>query len=157
MNNMLPESWKRPIEDIQGSIAHPIAHLRSHWPWHRREDDTGWPAIFEAHGGPAVEVTEDSDAIIVKAELPGLEKDDFEVEIEGDRLVIRGEKRAEKEEKKKGYYYTERSFGSFYRAIPLACDVDTKSISADYEKGILTVTLAKTEEAKAKRITVDVK
>lgn len=158
MNSLLPESWRRPVEQIQDSIARRLGHCRPRWLGHQHvENGDVWPAVLEANGGPAVEITEDSDAIRVNAELPGLERDDFSVEIEGNRLVLKGEKRAEIEGEKKGFYYSERNYGSFYREIPLPCEVDAEHISALYRRGILTVSMPKTDAAKANRIAVDAK
>jgi len=85
-----------------------------------------------------------------------LTEKDFSVELSGDRLVLKGEKKANREEKKRDYHYAECSYGSFTRSIPLPCEVDADKASARYARGVLIVTLPKTEAAKARRVKVDV-
>lgn len=105
---------------------------------------------------PRVDITETDKAVIVEAELPGLDNDDISVTFDRDVLTIRGEKKAEKEEKHKNYYRMERMYGSFHRTIPMPCEVDADRIKAKFKKGVLTVTLPKTEAAQSsvKRIAV---
>ena len=106
---------------------------------------------------PAVDIRENGKEIVVTAELPGLEEKDFEVLIADDALTIKGEKKETKEDKGKGYYHTERSYGYFSRVIPLPPGIDPQAVDAKYKKGILTVKLPKAEEAKskAKRISIN--
>lgn len=106
--------------------------------------------------GPVVDVSEDDNNVHVTAELPGLEKDDFELEMEDNRLILHGEKKTDHEEKDKNYFYSERSYGSFYRAIPLPCEVEVDKIKADYKQGVLKVELPKTVAAKTNRTKVRV-
>jgi len=105
---------------------------------------------------PAIDVNEDENAYRITAELPGLEAKDLEVSILGDTLVIKGEKQQEKEQKEKNYHLTERSYGSFQRAFALPDGVARDNIAADLSKGVLTVILPKTAEARkpAKKIEV---
>lgn len=157
MATLLPETLKRPIGELHDNIVDHLESWRPRFLQHWQKGNGGfWPSLFEPNGGPAVEVSDDADAVHVTAELPGLNKSDFSIELEGDRLIIKGEKKSEKEEKKEGYYYSERSYGSFYRAIPLPCEVNADKIAADYKKGVLKVTLPKTDAAKAKKITINV-
>ncbi len=99
---------------------------------------------------PRVDETEDENAFHVKVELPGMDQDDVDVTLSGGVLIIRGEKKREEEEKGKGYYRSERSFGSFRRSLPIPVDVDESKIEAKFEKGILYIELPKTEEAQKK-------
>ncbi len=105
---------------------------------------------------PKVNVSESDKAIEIAAELPGLDEKDVEILLADDTLTIKGEKKLDKEDKKKNYYRFESSYGSFSRAIPLSADVDRDKVEASFRKGVLTVTLPKTEEAKShvKRIEV---
>jgi len=96
---------------------------------------------------PRLDVTEDAKAFTVTAELPGLGEKDIDLSISGDTLTIRGEKKEEKEDTSRNYYYSERSYGSFTRAIPLPGQVETDKVSANFKKGVLTITLPKTAEA----------
>ncbi len=91
----------------------------------------------------AAEVKEESDAIVVKLEAPGMEPDQFDIEIVNDILVVRGHKVAEHEEKTGRYYLLERAYGAFERAIPLPAPVDESQSRATYRRGVLTITLPK--------------
>jgi HSP20 family protein len=91
---------------------------------------------------------------VVKAEVPGCKTEDIEVTVSGNVLTIRGEKKEEQEKRDKGYYHVERSFGSFRRDLNLAGDVDTSKIEAVCKDGILTITVPKSEKAKATRVKI---
>ncbi|OPY64912.1 MAG: Spore protein SP21 [Syntrophorhabdaceae bacterium PtaU1.Bin034] len=105
---------------------------------------------------PHVDVVDTEKEIKVSAELPGMDEGDIDVSLTGEALVIKGEKKEEKEEKGKDYYRSERSYGSFSRTIPLPVEVDTNKATATFKKGVLTVSLPKTRQAieEAKKITV---
>ena len=105
---------------------------------------------------PSIDVMEGEKDIVVKAELPGLEEKDIEVMLDDDALTIKGEKKEEREEEGKDYYHMERTYGSFYRVIPLPVEVDGKKVEATFKNGVLSVILPKTEKAKAagKRISI---
>lgn len=115
-----------------------------------------WPASFGL-AAPAVEISEDGQAYKITAELPGLETKDVEVSVSDNMLVLKGEKRAEKEEKDKNYYLSERSYGSFQRAFPLPQGVDRDKVAADFAKGVLTITLPKTAEAQKQTKKIEIK
>jgi HSP20 family protein len=97
---------------------------------------------------PAVDVTEADGGYEVTAELPGMDEKNIEVKLANRTLTIKGEKRDEKEETKKDYYMRERNFGSFQRSFTLPEGVDIDKIEASFKKGVLTVTVPKTAEAK---------
>ena len=97
---------------------------------------------------PAIDMSEDEKAYKISAELPGIDAKDIEVSVSGDTLVLKGEKRQEKEEKDKNYHFSERSYGSFQRSFQLPSSVDRNKVAADFSKGVLTITLPKTAEAK---------
>lgn len=90
---------------------------------------------------PAVEVYQKGGEFIVHADLPGLNKENVNVEIEDEILTIRGERKEEREEKKEHYYRSERSYGSFYRAIPLPTGVKIENAKATFKDGVLEVTM----------------
>jgi HSP20 family protein len=98
-------------------------------------------------GAPAVDVIETDKAYEITAELPGMDEKNVEVKFADGVLTIKGEKQEEKEEKKKDYYLSERSFGSFQRAFQVPDGVDADKIDASFKKGVLTVTLPKSAEA----------
>ena len=123
--------------------------------------DRTWGSFFRnnpdlAEGWlPALDVTEDEKAIVVKVEVPGIDKNDLKVNLENGILTISGEKKEEKEEKGK-YYRLERRYGSFTRRVDLAAEVKGDKVEAHYDKGLLTVTLPKAEEEAAKRTNIKV-
>ena len=163
LRNLIP--WRRGGRQvpIRRGREHPLLSLQ-------REMNRLFDAFFEGvgmpwfgEGGfldgeytPLVDVSENEKEVVVTAELPGLDEGDFEVRLDRDALTIRGEKKEEQEEKGKGFYRVERSYGSFHRVIPLPCDVDEDKAEATFRKGVLTVRLPKTPEAQKalKRIPV---
>lgn len=105
---------------------------------------------------PAVDVHEDDVAITLRAELPGLAKENVELTIDNGRLTVKGEKKLEKEESEGDYRRIESRYGSFYRSFLLPETVDADKIEAKIDNGVLNVTLPKSEEATPKRIEVSV-
>jgi HSP20 family protein len=103
---------------------------------------------------PAIDISEDENNITVKAEVPGCNPDDIDISVQGNVLTISGEKKQEKEEKEKGYYYAERSYGSFRRDLTLNSEVDSSKIDASCKNGVLTLRLPKSERAKAVKVKV---
>lgn len=93
-----------------------------------------------------VDVKDNDNRVVVTMEIPGVDMKDIELSMRGDGLVVKGEKKEEKEEKEKGYYRIERTYGSFYRMIPIPCEVDRDNVEATYKDGVLKVTLPKTKE-----------
>ena len=104
---------------------------------------------------PQVETFEREGKLIVRADLPGLTKDDIDVDITDDAIRIRGERRQEKEEDEGGYYRSERSYGSFYREIPLPSGVNSEKANATFRNGVLEVTLpAPARKSSSRRIEI---
>jgi HSP20 family protein len=105
---------------------------------------------------PQVETFRTGDNLVIRADVPGVKKEDIHVDIENDTLTISGERREEHEENRDDYYRSERSYGQFYRAIPLPEGVNTEKCDASFKDGVLEVTLPapQQEERKAKRIQV---
>ena len=132
----------------------------------RREMDSLWERFFPGKHPegrflghewlPSIDLTETKDKYIVKAELPGLEAKDVDLSIADDVLTIKGEKREETETKDEHHFFVERHWGSFERRIKLPASVKTDKIDASFDKGVLTITLLKTEEAKKKEIKIKV-
>jgi HSP20 family protein len=106
---------------------------------------------------PAVDVTQTDKGYEITAELPGMEEKDVEVKLSNGILTIKGEKRDEKEEKQKGYYMRERSFGSFERSFQVPEDVDTNKVGARFKKGVLTIMLPKNAEAQKAEKKIEIK
>jgi HSP20 family protein len=115
--------------------------------------DSGWspPATTGMAMAPRVDVSETDTELKVEAELPGIDEKDVEVILNDGRLTIKGEKKQEKEEKKKDYHLVERSYGSFARSIALPFEADPDQVKASFAKGVLTVTVPKPPEVKAKQ------
>ena len=103
---------------------------------------------------PAVDLYQTDEAIVIKASLPGINPDDLKISVTGDVLTIQGEQLAENEEKQATYHIRERKWGNFSRSLSLPVPVQSEKANAEYENGILTLTLPKAEEIRPKTITV---
>ena len=113
-------------------------------------------ALTTTSFAPPVDIYEDEHNITLKLEVPGIDEKDIDVRIDNNTLTVHGERKIEKEEKEENYRRIERQYGSFTRTFTLPNTVDTESVSANYEKGVLKVKLAKKAEAKPKQIKVNV-
>lgn len=144
---------RKPITYLPfaGTLAEEVADLRDQF-------DRMFGTMFSTPAfpmplgwAPAIDITEGTDEITLKAELPGVKKEDLTVTFEGGMLTIKGEKREEKREKdeKKQYHVYERSYGAFARSFTLPSAIDDKQIKARFHDGVLTVHLPKTAEAKS--------
>lgn len=131
MERMFHEFWRRPFVSL----------------W---DHERSWPGRMVSLQVPVVDVYEEGDEVVVKAELPGLSKQDIDVTLTESTLTLKGEKKKEEEIKEKNYYRSERSSGSFVRCIELPSEVKTDQTKASFNNGILEIRLPKTEEAKKK-------
>jgi HSP20 family protein len=124
----------------------------------RRMFDTepAWRSSF-TFSAPAIDMSEDEKSYKITAELPGMDAKDIDVSVSGDMLVLKGEKRQEKEEKDKNYHFSERAYGSFQRGFELPASVDRGKIAADFSKGVLTITLPKTAQAQQSAKKIEIK
>ncbi len=111
---------------------------------------------WAAGWAPTLDVSETEDEVTVQAEVAGVDPKDIDISLEGDFLILSGEKKEEREERKRNYYRAERSFGAFRRQIRLPASVDKDRVNAEYNKGVLTIRLPKSVKSKAKRIPVHV-
>jgi len=111
-----------------------------------------WPGLREAGGeiAPSIDIYEEGDEVVVKAELPGMKKEDLEVQLTDDSITISGEKKKEEKVERKGYYRHERSYGSFARSFSLPSEVNTDDAKAEFKDGVLEIRVPKTAEAKKK-------
>jgi HSP20 family protein len=116
------------------------------------EGDQGISRLF-----PPADVIENKDSFIVRAELPGLKKEDIKVTLQNNVFTINGEKKKEQEVKDQTFHKVERSYGTFHRSFELPVQVNPDDIKAEFKDGILTVELPKIEEAKPKEISINVK
>ena len=105
---------------------------------------------------PPVDIYETEDAIVLKAELPGIDPKDVEVRVEDNTLYLKGERNYEKEINEQNYHRIERSYGSFARSFSLPNSISAEKVKAEYKDGLLTLTMPKREEAKPKTIKIDV-
>jgi len=121
----------------------------------RREIDRMFDEIFDGFGNsayrsvnlrPAIDITENDKELVISADMPGLDEKDLDVSLVGDVLTIKGEKRAEHEQKNGGHHYVERRFGSFSRSVRLPFEVDDQEVEAKYDKGVLTIRVPKPAE-----------
>lgn len=140
--------WERDMERMMDAFFD--RRMRPWWPerWLSRE-----PMEVSA---PAIDLYEEKDDIVVKVELPGMEKDNIQVNLSDHTLTIKGEKKKEQEIKEKNYYRSERAYGSFIRTLELPKDVHGDKVKASFKNGVLEVRLPKTEEAKTREIKVKV-
>jgi HSP20 family protein len=114
--------------------------------------DEAYPRGFT----PRLDVKEEGDAIVVSVELPGLEEKDFDVSLEKDVLTIKGEKRTEHKEERKGFHHVETTAGSFERRLRLPCEVDAEHVTASYKNGVVSVVLPRPPEARQQTRTIPV-
>ncbi len=105
---------------------------------------------------PAVDIYETENSLVVTAEIPGVSEKDIDVRIENNQLVIKGERKFEKETKEENYHRIERVYGNFYRSFSLPNTVDPDKVKAEYKNGVLKITLGKKEEVKPKQIKIEV-
>jgi HSP20 family protein len=164
LKDLVPAMWGAKNVQVRQEDDHPFYSLQRDM--NRIFDDffKGFETIpagmLEGHLGafsPTVDMKEGEKELTIKAELPGMDEKDIEVSLADDTLTIQGEKKEEKEEKGKGYYHAERSFGSFRRVLPLPAGIDTRKAEASFKKGVLTITVPKTEEAKRKVKKIEIK
>jgi HSP20 family protein len=148
----LPSDPWRPLEKLRqqvdrlfedfnrGSALSPFSRgLFDVEPFWRREPSS--------HGLPAVDITEKEKSFEITAELPGMDQKNIELKLSNGNLIIKGEKKEDKEEKRKGYHLSERHYGSFERVFNLPKGVDAEKIEASFSKGVLNISLPKKPEA----------
>jgi len=158
----LNEAWDTLLEGWQKLYRHAAGAITRFTPGNQSRSDsdaqearaialrsTGWGVL-------ASEVFDDDDRIVVRLEAPGMQKDDFDLHVMKDYLVVSGRKQMENERTEGRYHIVECAYGSFERAIPLPDEVETDKASASYKRGILRVELPKSSRRQRKRIKVDV-
>lgn len=146
--NLLPAMRRRSLEP---SLPSSMSELMEEF-W---RSPFGGFSMFERVEYPALDVIEGENEITVKAELPGLEAKDVDISLENNQLILKGEKKLESEEKKDNYHRIERSYGSFFRSVPMPVKVKQEGIKARFDKGILHITLPKDEAAKSRKIEIE--
>lgn len=119
-----------------------------------------WPGGAETWAGrwsPAVEVCERDNKLKICADLPGMTKDDIKLELTNEGLILKGERKREHEERHEGYHRTERSYGQFYRLIPVPENIDPDKIRAEFKNGVLEIDLPIPESARERRKEIPIK
>lgn len=112
-----------------------------------------WPSFGHTRW-PALDVAENENEYMIKAEVPGCKADDIDISVHGNVLTISGEKKQEQEKSEKGYYHVERSYGSFRRDVNLSSDIDPEKVDASCKDGIITITVPKSEKTKPFKIEI---
>lgn len=139
----------KELEDVSGRLnrifGRPFVH-----------PDVGQDLLKMADWMPTSDISETSAAYLIKAEIPGVKKEDVKVNVQNGMLTIQGERKQETEEKDKKYHRIERSYGSFMRSFRIPEDADESAIKAEFKDGMLNVTLNKSSKAKSKTIDVAV-
>lgn len=162
IRDLIPWGRNRPqVPQRSEEVASPVFALQREM---NRVFEDFWSRFDRPFGGanglvgagPSTDITETDKEVEVAIELPGIDEKDIDVRLTRESLTIRGEKKAGKEEKKTGYYLSERSWGSFYRTIPLPPGIDPDKARAEFSRGVLKITVPKTAEAQSevKRIAV---
>jgi len=141
----------REMEDFQNRLSTLFGRAPM-----RRTNGHGKEEITLADWTPLADITEDEREYLIKAELPELKKEDVKVNVENGVLMITGERKFEKEEKKRKYHRVERGYGTFMRSFTLPDDADANRVKAEFKNGVLTVHLPKSENARPKQIEVNV-
>jgi HSP20 family protein len=103
---------------------------------------------------PAMDLVETDDHLVLRADLPGMDEDDLEIEVKDGVLTISGERKAEHEQKTEGFYRVERAFGSFSRSLSLPDGIDAEKVSANFDRGVLEVKIPKPEQTKPHRVQI---
>jgi HSP20 family protein len=119
-------------------------------------------AAFEGEGGgtaarrwsPAMDLLETDEQFVLRADLPGMDESDVSIELEDNILTVSGERKAEHEEKREGYYRMERAYGTFSRSLTLPKGIDPEAVSASFDRGVLEVRVPKPEQRKPRRISI---
>ena len=106
---------------------------------------------------PVVDVSETKDAIVLEAELPGIKKDEIDIQLNGDTLVLRGERKFEQTQRGEQFHRIERQYGAWQRSFQIEVPIDAQNVAANYENGVLTVTLPKAEAVKPRQIQISTK
>lgn len=164
IKNLVPWSWGRKNVPVRREDDHPFHSLQ-------RAINQVFDSFFEGFNlspfadfntspgrfSPSLDISENDKEFQVTAELPGMDEKDVELSLSNHTLTLKGEKKEEREDRRKDYYRMERSYGMFSRSIPIPEGVDLDKVEASFKKGVLTVTLPKTPEAQKQRKKIPIK
>ncbi len=159
---IIPKSWRDSLGDLREDLSHTVDRWLGRLKPEERDEAArelqgfDWPrSIDRLFNQPRIDIDEHEDEIVVRAELPGLKKEDIEVDLDDRLLTIYGKREETRERKRGRAHVSEMHFGSVTRTIPLPCEVDRSKVKAKYRHGVLRLSLPKSEEAKARRIPID--
>lgn len=158
MRSLIPFGWNTDV--LRRGTAEDDPFLAMQKEVNRLFEDFGRGSVSRfasAEVVPRIDVAETDSAIEVTAELPGIDEKDVDVVLRDDVLTIKGEKKSEREEKKKDYHLVERSYGSFQRSIRLPFEADGETVKASFVKGVLKISVAKPTEVKEKTVKIPVR
>jgi HSP20 family protein len=157
MRSLIPFSWATDL--FRRDERDPFAAMQREI--NRVFDDFGRGSLTsrwaDTDVSPRIDVAETDSTLEVTAELPGLDEKDVDVVLRDDILTVKGEKRSEREEKKKDYHLVERSFGSFSRSVRLPFEVDSEAVKAHFNKGVLKIVINKPAQVKDKTVKIPVR
>jgi HSP20 family protein len=162
MGNLIRKKSGMPLSRQRRSIEDPFSSGFEEWSSSPRALRRLFDELLSASGEetgvefvPSLELSETDDDYVMKAELPGMTEDDVKVEVDEDNnLTIRGEKKCETKESRRGYEYSERSYGQFMRTIQMPNNVDASKIEASFKNGVLELHVPKTEKVRAREIPI---
>jgi len=163
IKDLIPWARKGDTPEGKQQEDHPISSLQREMNqvfenfWGRFTRNVGDLDWHSGQGEAKSDVVQVDDAVEISVELPGMNMKDIEVSVARDLLTIRGEKRIERQEEKKGYYLSERSYGAIYRAIPLPPGIDADRAEATFRNGVLTIRLPHTPDAQAQTKQIEIR
>ena len=158
MFNLIPWRTKSTTKNTNGGALAPvspfaaIAQMRDEFDRLFDRFFQGWPTLWQGGPGWGMDLEETDEAVIVRAEAPGFEPEDFDLQVRGNQLVLRAARKAETDEKEQGFRQWHHQ--ELYRTVTLPVGVNADRVEARYRNGVLTVTLPKTEESKGRRIPI---
>jgi len=159
MSSLVPDRLREALERAHDKFGHFLTRLvprKNEESFPEKITADAMPAFWQT-GGPLLDMHETADELIIRAEVPGLKKDDFTVEVVGRQFTIRGEKKVVRQEKGgDGSLISECSYGSFARSLQLPYEIDEKKVRADLKSGVLTIRLPKPEKGRRLRYRVPV-
>lgn len=162
-NSIIPKTWRESFSELKEDIGRNVERWLGRLKPEERSEavqelslaDFWQKPLDFAFSQPRVNLDEDDDTITVTAEIPGLRKEDLHIDLDGRQLTIHGQKEESIENKKKGRaHVSELRFGAFTRMLVLPCEVNREKVKAKYRRGVLKLTMPKTEKAKAQRIEI---
>ncbi|WP_263367255.1 Hsp20/alpha crystallin family protein [Edaphobacter bradus] len=143
--------FRAPLSDV-ALLQHRLNSIFNEFPRVSGETES----LSTGNFVPPVDVYEDAHKVVLKLEVPGIKQEDLDIRLENQTLTVKGERKFEKEEKEENFHRIERSYGSFVRSFTVPQTVDTDSIAASYDAGVLTISLNKKAEAKPKQVKISV-